>query len=186
MVYVCRLWKLVAWLPVSRVLRGIEMAESTDDFLTATDAHVHHDTHVRRISAGNPNTPEQILSRLSEDRTHNVRYRVAENPRTPADVLARLAKDSHSDIRIAVAENPSTPADLLTMLASDHSADVRYGVAENPHMPEAILLKLADDENPYVRCRAMKTVLSMAPEVQERVHARLSTSHHSMPRAANE
>ena len=47
--------------------------------------------------------------------------------------------------------------------------DVRYGVAENPHMPENILFALTQDENPYVRCRALKTLNMLSPDVQTRL-----------------
>jgi hypothetical protein len=72
-------------------------------------------------------------------------------------------------VRLAVAENANTPADSLALLASDSSADVRYGVAESPHMPEQILIDLAHDENPYIRCRALKTLQMLAPDLQARL-----------------
>jgi hypothetical protein len=53
-------------------------------------------------------------------------------------------------------------------LARDLSEDVRFGVAENPHMPEGILFQLTEDINPYVRCRALKTLQLMSPETQAR------------------
>lgn len=125
--------------------------------------------HVRRVVAGNPNTPKQVLSRLSEDSMPTIRQRVAENPKTPTDVLVNLSGDEHSDVRLAVAENPNTPPEILAVLADDEDLDVRYGVAENPHMPEEILLKLSEDDNPYVRCRALKTLQMMSPDVQTRL-----------------
>jgi hypothetical protein len=36
-------------------------------------------------------------------------------------------------------------------------------------MPENILLRLAEDENPYIRCRAMKTLHMLPPSVQSRL-----------------
>jgi hypothetical protein len=125
--------------------------------------------HVRRVVAGNPNTPQLVLSRLADDSTPHIRRRVAENPKTPSEVLSRLARDAHSDVRLAVAENPSTPPDVLSWLATDEDMDVRYGVAENPHMPEEILFKLSEDDNPYIRCRALKTLQMLDPQVQSRI-----------------
>lgn len=125
--------------------------------------------HIRRVVAGNPNTPEQVLIRLANDPLPAIRRRVAENPRTPIKVLLELAQNPHSEVRLAVAENANTPPDILVILADDEDLDVRYGVAENPHMPEEILLKLSEDDNPYVRCRAMKTLQNMSPDVQSRV-----------------
>jgi hypothetical protein len=125
--------------------------------------------HVRRVVAGNPNTPKQVLARLAGDQLPGIRQRVAENPKTPVEVLVSLAADEHPDVRLAVAENSNTPPEVLATLATDCDLDVRYGVAENPHMPEEILLRLSDDENPYVRCRALKTLQMMSPEVQSRL-----------------
>ena len=124
---------------------------------------------VRRVVAGNPNTPKQVLARLAVDDSAAIRRAVAENPRTPVDILKTMVTDSDYEVRLAVAENSNTPADSLTLLASDKSADVRYGVAESPHMPEQILIDLAHDENPYIRCRALKTLQMMAPDLQARL-----------------
>jgi hypothetical protein len=144
----------------------------------------HEDLHVRKISACNPNTPETVLVRLSQDHTNNIRHRVAENPRTPAEILSKLAADSHSEVRLAVAENPNTPPELLAQLSGDACVDVRYGVAENPHMPEDILFKLSEDENPYVRCRALKTLQMMTPEVQARLRLMMQNHYHEKHRHA--
>jgi hypothetical protein len=124
---------------------------------------------VRRVVAGNPNTPKQVLTRLGEDNSESIRRAVAENPKTPVDLLRKLAFDSHPEVRLAVAENIHTPRETLSLLANDENADVRYGVAENPHMPENILVSLARDENPYVRCRALKTLQMLAPDMQARL-----------------
>lgn len=134
--------------------------------LTTGDSDI---VHVRRVVAGNPNTPLSVLSRLADDDSETIRRSVAENPKTPVDLLKRLAADLSNEVRLAVAENPHTPANILTVLAQDSAVDVRYGVAENPHMPENILLKLSKDDNPYVRCRALKTLQMLSPDVQSRL-----------------
>jgi len=124
---------------------------------------------VRRVVAGNPNTPRQVLLRLADDGDASIRRAVAENPRTPIEVLKKLIFDGDAEVRMAVAENKNTPAEILAILARDVNADVRYGVAESPHMPEDILIALAHDENPYVRCRSLKTLQMMAPDLQSRL-----------------
>jgi len=125
--------------------------------------------HIRRVVAGNPNTPAKVLDRLSQDPFSIIRRHVAGNPRTPKDILRRLAMDQDLDVRLAVAENTHTPPDTLAILASDHNVDVRFGVAENPHMPEDLLIALSKDDNPYVRFRAFKTLQMLSPDVQLRV-----------------
>ncbi len=129
---------------------------------------------VRRVVAGNPNTPRQVLLRLAEDANVSIRRAVAENPRTPIEVLKKLVFDPDSEVRMAVAENKNSPAEILALLARDENVDVRYGVAESPHMPEAILVALAHDDNPYVRCRSLKTLQMLAPDLQARLKLLLS------------
>ena len=133
--------------------------------------------HVRRVVAGNPNTPKQVLARLATDSMSNIRRRVAENPKTPVDVLMILAHDDDPDVRLGVAENPNTPAEVLSILAVDEDVDVRFGVAENPHMPEVILVRLSEDDNPYIRCRALKTLQMLAPDVQSRLKLMLQPGY---------
>jgi len=125
--------------------------------------------HVRRVVASNPNTPRQVLERLACEISPLIRRHVALNPRTPEDILRKLAVDAETDVRLAVAENTHTPQDILTVLSCDLDTDVRYGVAENPHMPEGILVELTQDDNPYIRCRALKTLQMLEPDVQARL-----------------
>jgi hypothetical protein len=124
---------------------------------------------VRRVVAGNPNTPGAVLNRLSADTSPSIRRAVAINPKTAPELLKRLACDQIGEVRLAVTENPNAPLDILIALSADHDVDVRYGIAENPHLPENLLFKLTLDENPYVRCRAMKTLSMLAPDVQSRL-----------------
>ncbi|HNN61467.1 MAG TPA: hypothetical protein PKH78_00420, partial [Candidatus Obscuribacter sp.] len=49
------------------------------------------DSHVRRIVAGNPNTPLAVLTRLADDLSYHVRRAVAENPRSGDALLMYLA-----------------------------------------------------------------------------------------------
>lgn len=131
-----------------------------------SDLDVHH---IRRVVAGNPNTPQRVLEHLAQDNEPAIRRRTAENPHAPVELLLRLASDNHADVRLAVAENPNTPPEILAFLADDEDADVRYGVAENPKMPEIILLRLSEDENPYIRCRALKTLQILNSDVQSNI-----------------
>jgi len=119
--------------------------------------------HVRRVVAGNPNTPASVLARLAADHFSVIRRHVAENPRTPADVLRQLAQDHDMDVRLAVSDNLHTPPDTLALLAKDLSVDVRYDLAENRRLPEQLLIELSQDENPYVRFRALKTLQHVSP-----------------------
>jgi hypothetical protein len=136
--------------------------------------------HVRRVVAGNPNTPTQVLARLAYDHFSVIRRHVAENPRTSPDVLRQLAKDHDMDVRLAVADNLHTPPDALSLLATDPSIDVRYDLAENRHLPHQVLVELAQDENPYVRFRAIKTLQAISP-TDSNCRTQLPTQEHSEP-----
>lgn len=133
-------------------------SQSRDPSLEVTTRSLH----VRYIVAGNPNTPKEVLAKLSCDVLESVRRRVADNPRTPVTALMQLAHDPSVDVRLSVAENPNTPAEMLEQLAADDDVDVRYGVAENPHIPAEYLRQLSEDCNPYVACRAQKTLKMIA------------------------
>jgi HEAT repeat protein len=124
---------------------------------------------VREIVASNPNTPADVLKRLAREGNLATRRAVAENPRTPREVLNLLAIDSDPEVRLAVAENKLVGMEALVLLIKDAHVDVRYGVAENHQMPDEILYALAMDENPYVRCRAIKTLQRLSPAKQLKV-----------------
>ena len=47
----------------------------------------------------NPNTPVEILTKLSKDKDSYIRYWVAENPNTPKEVLERLLHDEDWIVR---------------------------------------------------------------------------------------
>lgn len=139
--------------------------------------------HVRRVVASNPNTPRQVLMRLAGDASASIRQSIAENPKSPPEVLRKLCEDIEAEVRLAIAENPNTPADVLATLATDVDVDVRYGVAENPRMPETILFALSSDENPYIKCRALKTLKMLSPDVQSRLKVLLQESYEGMMRS---
>ena len=69
-----------------------------------------------------------------------------------------------SSVRLAVAENASAHHCLIERAVEDICVDVRYGLAENPHLPTHLLRKLAVDENPYVACRAERTLARVLRE----------------------
>ena len=66
--------------------------------------------------ASNPNTPDYILEKLSDDEYWVVRNAVANNPNTPDYILEKLSNDSDTEIRLSVAKNPNTPPELKTFM----------------------------------------------------------------------
>lgn len=142
--------------------------------------------------AGNAHTPEEdriylatsmpfpnILVKLSEDSSNNVRLAVAKNTDAKNWLVGRLTKDSCGAVRDAALCNPKASwkmrlegaqcdgvgAETLQYLASlgvsaEENAPVvlatmvRRAVALNPGVPENILQKLCDDKSEDVAMAA--------------------------------
>lgn len=119
------------------------------------------------LVASRSNCPEELLVCFAASRNTRLRVRVAENPNCPVWLLMKLARDSDPVVRTTVAEHRQTPPAVLELLAQDLCADVRYGLAENPHLPASILAYLCDDLNPYIACRAHKTLQVLSRERQD-------------------
>lgn len=105
-----------------------------------------------------------LLHRLCKHADTKVRLHLAENRHTPIELLVVLSYDSNPSVRLAVAENASAHHCLVERAVEDISVDVRYGLAENPHLPLQLLRKLSADENPYVACRAERTLARVLRE----------------------
>jgi len=81
------------------------------------------------------------------------------DPAASPFVLSYLSKHKDAEIRTCVADNALTPLSTLQQLAADADVNVRYAIAENHNICRSILTFLTEDENPYVACRAAKTLL---------------------------
>ncbi|MGE0266322.1 MAG: response regulator [Candidatus Obscuribacterales bacterium] len=109
--------------------------------------------------AANPGTDSGILRIISkETRFESILVTIAENRSTPVDVLSRLVNHASSEVRIGVADNPECTVEILQILKGDLSVDVRYSLADNHNIPLRILHDLAEDDNPYVADRALRTL----------------------------
>ena len=80
-----------------------------------------------------------MLTRLSKDRSYQVRCAVVENISTPTETLKSLCRDKENMVRIAVAENPNTPSDVLDIMARDSSnlqmnPSIYWYIALNPNV----------------------------------------------------
>jgi len=94
---------------------------------------------VRRNVAGNPNTPVEVLIKLSTDENKDVRSSVAWNRNTPVEVLIKLASDENEDVRSSVAGNPNTPVEVLIKLSNDADTKVVSALVGNPRTPDHLL-----------------------------------------------
>jgi lactoylglutathione lyase len=110
------------------------------------------------LRAGSPDISEVELYQLSTHESSLIRTRVAENPNCSPGLLDRLSEDTAPDVRVAVATNPKTSILTAYRLAHDKDATVRYALAEDHNLPPGVLRILVKDENPYVSCRAKRTI----------------------------
>ncbi|WP_420548200.1 DUF2336 domain-containing protein [Curvivirga sp.] len=126
---------------------------------------VDPDTAVRQALAHHPNTPEEILYFLAEDKEPSVRRAIAFNDNTPRKADLILAKDNDPQVRHQLANKigrilPDLPleakelvlsvtSDILTQLAQDEVEHVRSMLADMvkdlPNVPNEVVKLLAKD-----------------------------------------
>ncbi|MBX9668371.1 MAG: hypothetical protein K2X93_12165 [Candidatus Obscuribacterales bacterium] len=128
---------------------------------------------VKLLIAMHPGTPTAVLDAISPGASTRVLQRIAEHPNTSRHLLTLLAYNRSVDVRMAVCENVSTPLTCIWALSNDSSDDVRYRLAEHASLPAVVMQALTADENPYVACRASKTLTQIEND-QARVQLCLS------------
>lgn len=97
-----------------------------------------------------PDDPKE-LTRLADDSDLKVRQAVAAHPNTPPDVLERLSQvGQNAKVRAQAARNENLPLARLTALTHDNLSSVRAGAARNEAMPHEYLENLAEDANETV------------------------------------
>ena len=123
------------------------------------------DKEILRLVAGNPNTPAEILEKLSVEFADTVVANpifdllLLENPEskfvllslarastTSVEKLAELANYSDRDIREAVVINNKTPVDIVNSIFNK-DISIKESVAKNPNASEKLLCSLAKDNN---------------------------------------
>lgn len=107
--------------------------------------------------AGNPNTPQRVLRKISEKDDDGAES-VAGNAKVDSELQGELARSSSSGVRAALTENPNLDAAHLEKLINDEDPTVRHRLAENANLPRELLIRLKEDENPYVAARAEETL----------------------------
>lgn len=114
-------------------------------------AILHPNESIRSTVASSPNTPQNYLEQLSEDKQSFVRLQVAANYNSPVHVLTKLAQDRDKLVRQSVAQNPHVSGKILEYLAQDNIVEVRREVAANYNTPAHVLEKLSQDPSLLVR-----------------------------------
>ncbi|MFB2894840.1 hypothetical protein ACE1CI_18170 [Aerosakkonemataceae cyanobacterium BLCC-F50] len=127
---------------------------------------------IRKIVAGNPNTPVTVLEWLAtrefvnQEETRQepdplfgprtpeeVLYSLVYNPSLTPEILARLAIDPSPKIRALLIRHPNMTPELWEQLAQDEDVEVRYAIASATNCPISILQTLASDEVENVRLK---------------------------------
>jgi hypothetical protein len=89
-----------------------------------------YDWRLDEIIAKHPNVSPETLARIGKKNlSHSAleaRYNVAGHPNTPVDVLEKLSTDWFANVRIAVISNKHTPKSVLQKMGeNDKSKDIR-------------------------------------------------------------
>lgn len=108
--------------------------------------------------ANAPTTSAEVLEILSHRDVVSVVEAVAANRSTAQDTMAWLLKHPDKKVRIGLIDNPNLPYSMQRRLVFDPDADVRYALAENHNVVRQVIEALLNDENPFVACRAQKTL----------------------------
>jgi hypothetical protein len=93
--------------------------------------------------AEHPNTPADILKKITNNNYYGMRAKVASNHNTSAADLTFLARDKSRMVRDAVASNVNTPAEALYWLALEPRGRLQLALAKNIAAPETVLQRLA-------------------------------------------
>lgn len=120
--------------------------------------------------AKDPNTRPNTLAKLAEYNDFNIRRAIALNPNTPVEILRKMSRSE--DLWNSVAKNPNTPEDILRYLGSPYGPtgnQVKIIVAQHKNTPVDVLVDLAENcLNDYVRLAAISN--SKIPvDVRDRV-----------------
>lgn len=115
-------------------------------------------TKFSRILSSHQDTPPAVLTWLAKYNCPKIQERLAEHPNTPAQTLEELASSDRPHVRAAVGDNPNVTGEILKRLACDEHVDVRFSLAENCNLDQEILQILTHDENPFVACRARRSL----------------------------
>lgn len=133
------------------------------------------------VAATNPATAQLVLATLARTGIPELLEHIAMNCNTSSETLASMAAHPAEAVRIAVAESPNSSLSTLWQLAKDSCPDVRYSLADNHNIAIEILQALTGDDNPYVSCRARRTLERLRDDFYRRGKKHSSSSQFCSP-----
>lgn len=107
----------------------------------------------RQLLASNPNCPEDLLYKLSDDFCADVRCAVASNLRCPSECFKKLSSDISPIVLYAIAKNPNCPRFVFDNWLENPNIDseLKYYIVSNVNCPADILEKLSYDSSALIK-----------------------------------
>lgn len=120
----------------------------------------HEDMEVRWRVAINPNTSQDTLRKMVQDKNNSVLHCLAQNTNIPHDVIESLffIATNRGGVMVAqgLASNPRTKPNMLESLSKIKDKMVRFLVGSNPNTTIHILKELAKKSKYFVRSGVAK------------------------------
>jgi hypothetical protein len=135
--------------------RAVQMVALGNPNLPPALERLDDDVALRRLFAGHPLAPAEVVDALVDDRDRDVRIALASNRAVRASVLADLATDPVWEVRAAIAQNAAATEEIWHALAQDSESKVRLAVANSPFAPADVLVRLAKDALRSVRAAVL-------------------------------
>ncbi len=110
----------------------------------------------KRIAMAKKLTQPELLAKLAQDESLEVRLAVAENYHTDGNTLVHLSQEADMGLRLCVAEHSEVLPATLERLVQDAEPEIRACVIHNHRRlkkrdPEGWLATFAEDKSPLVR-----------------------------------
>jgi len=153
---IAKQWPLMAalWLmeEPDLIKKNYQLFESAVLSATKEDAVFVSDVYsaldcLAEAAAQNHQCPQDVLDRLCEHRSADVRLWATINPSCRLDVFGKSFVRDVENVRMALAGNAKLPQDLALQLSDDVSYFVRQSLAKNPHLHHKLMLYIAKTEN---------------------------------------
>ena len=153
----------------------------------------HPNPAFRRILAGSPDLPQDVVHRLARDPDFATRLLLCEchsdvpaevlvevlegwngrsraqllcHPSLPAEAVHRYATGDNARDREAIAARADLPHEVALALVDDQEAEVRSAIAANPALPHDLIRRLLADPSPSVRESAAANPALPAEELE--------------------
>lgn len=88
---------------------------------------------VRVEIAGDPDTPEEILNKLSGDKSLWVLIKLATNPNLPKNIIEQLSSHPSSWVKANIVTHRKTPKIVVQQMCEEGTESVLEAIAFNPH-----------------------------------------------------